>query len=113
VLQSSGRPGVEDFATVYAGAGAYIDNPVGAADDIELVLDNEERVAGVFESVKRIQESIGVRGMKAGGGLVQDIDNAKEIRVQLGCEPDGSEVADRFARATSSILTAHTHRNRA
>ena len=42
----AGRAAVEDLAAVLAGGRADVDDPVGVADHVELVLDDEERVAG-------------------------------------------------------------------
>ena len=42
-----------DFAAVLAGGGADVDDPVGVADHVDLVLDDEQRIAGGLEPVQR------------------------------------------------------------
>jgi hypothetical protein len=42
-------------AAAVAALGAEVDDPVGALDDIEVVLDDDERVAGVGEAVEDLQ----------------------------------------------------------
>src|SRR5688572_7390402 len=69
-MQAVGRTAVEDLATVLAGRGTDIDNPVGAADDIELVLDDEQRVALRLQAIERREQRFGVCRMQTGRRLV-------------------------------------------
>ncbi len=55
-----------------AGVGADLDDVVGVFDDVELVLDDEERVAGVGEAMEDAEEDFDVGEVEAGGGLVED-----------------------------------------
>ena len=87
------RPGVEDFAALFARARTDVDDPVGAAHDVELVLDDKERVAGALERIERAEEGLGVGRMQAGGGLVEDVDDSEEIGVQLGGEAEALQLA--------------------
>ena len=48
-----------------AGGGADVDDPVGAADHVELVLDDEQRVARRLQPVERREQRLGV-GRDAG-----------------------------------------------
>ena len=76
-------------------AGAYIDDPVGVADDIQLVLDHEEGIAGGFQAVEGAQESFRVGGMEAGGGFVEHVDDAEEIGAHLRGQPQALQFAGR------------------
>ena len=57
------RAAVEDLATLFAGGGAYVDDPVGTANDVEVVFDYEERVAGGLQLVEGREECFGVGGV--------------------------------------------------
>ena len=51
-----------------AGAGPDVDDPVGVADHVQLVLDDEQRVAGRLQPVERAQQRLGVGGMQPADG---------------------------------------------
>ena len=91
--QACGRTGVENLSALLTGAGTDVDDPVGAADDIELVLDDEEGVTGALEIIERVEQRLGVGGMQAGGRLVEHVDDAEEIGVQLGGKAQTLELA--------------------
>ena len=60
VAEPGGRTAVEDLAAVFAGSGADVDDPVGAADDIELMLDDEKRIARRLRSASRARSRASV-----------------------------------------------------
>ena len=84
--EAFGRAGVEDGSSFFSGAGAHIDDPVGAAHDFDFVLDDEDGVAGGLEAIERIEQGLGVGGVESGGGLVENVDDSEEIGVELGGE---------------------------
>ena len=45
LFEPADRSAVQDAATALAGARADVDDPVGAAHDVHVVLDHEQRVA--------------------------------------------------------------------
>src|SRR5690606_33610316 len=47
----------DDFSATITGLGAEIHDPVGQLDDIEIVLDEHERVSGINEAVEHLRES--------------------------------------------------------
>ena len=47
-----GRAFDDEGTAALTGFGAQVEQPVGRADDIEVVLDDEERVPGIDEAVK-------------------------------------------------------------
>ena len=71
-----GRAGGDDFAALVAAFGAHIDQPVGGLDDVEIVLDDEKRGAGFEEFAKGGEQFCDVVEMEAGGGLVENIEDA-------------------------------------
>ena len=81
-----------------AGAGTDIDDPVGMANDVELVLDDEQRIAGRLQPVERAQQRLGVGRMQTRGRLVQHIDDAEQIGADLRREPQPLQFARRQRR---------------
>ena len=61
----------DEAATVFATLGPQVENPVRVADDIEIVLDNDDRVPEVGEAVKDFEELSNVVEVKPRGGLVE------------------------------------------
>ncbi|OPZ52197.1 MAG: hypothetical protein BWY91_02414 [bacterium ADurb.BinA028] len=64
-----------------------VDDPVGATDDVQIVLDDKERVARSLEAIERGQQSFGVGWVHPGRRLIQDIDDAEQVGADLGCQP--------------------------
>ena len=58
---SSGVPGDDDLAAAGAALRAEVDDPVGRLDHVEVVLDDEHRVAGVDEVVQHLEQLAGCR----------------------------------------------------
>src|SRR3954452_22078756 len=72
-----GRRALEDDpATVAAGARAKVDDPVGVRPDPLVVLDEDDRLAGVGEPVEQAEQLLDVGEVEAAGGLVEDVDAA-------------------------------------
>ena len=87
------RAGGKELAAELAGAGAEVEQVVGGADDVGVVLDDEDGVAEVAELVEDADELGGVAGVEADGGLVEDIERAD----QAGAERCGELDALGFA----------------
>src|SRR5437762_9297294 len=66
----------DDPAAVVAGAGAEVDDPVGVRHDRLVVLDDDDRLAGVDESVEQAEQLLDVGEVQAGRRLVEDVDAA-------------------------------------
>ena len=88
---SATRSGVPS-ATIAPAAGAalraQVDDPVGRLDDVQVVLDDDDRVARVHEPVEHLEELLDVREVEPGGRLVEDVDRLaggapRELRGQL------------------------------
>src|SRR5580765_5989363 len=67
------RPGRHDLTTRFAAIGSKVDEIVGRLDDIEVVLDHDQRVPRFDELAKRRQELRDVVKVQAGGRLVEDV----------------------------------------
>src|SRR5580698_2728350 len=68
-----GRAGRDDLAALVATLGTEIDEPVGRLDHVEIMLDDDERRAGVEKFAKRSQKFGDVVEVQAGGRLVEDV----------------------------------------
>ena len=66
----------DDAATAFAAFGAEVEDVVGVADDVEVVLDDDDGVAEVGEAVEDFEELADVVEVEAGGGLVEEIEGA-------------------------------------
>ena len=83
VLEPVDRARVEHVAALLARARADVDDPVGSADDVEVVLDDEQRVARALERVEHLEQRRGVGRVQSRRRLVEDVDDAEETRPQL------------------------------
>jgi hypothetical protein len=63
--------GDDDLAAGVAAFGAEVDDPVGGADDVEVVLDHHQRMAGSEQLAQRAHQLGHIIEMQAGGGLVE------------------------------------------
>ncbi len=80
----------DDVAASIATFGAEVDDPVGGFDDVEIVLDDDERASAVDELAEGGEELGDVVEVEAGGGLVEDVENA----AGLGGHGGGVDGAD-------------------
>src|SRR5262249_21442786 len=68
-----GRPLGHDVAPVLSTFGAEIDHPIGCLHHVEMVLDDEDRIARVDETVEHREELLDVVEVEAGRRLVEDV----------------------------------------
>ena len=79
------RAGGDDLAALIAAFRAEVDQPIGGLDDVEIVLDDDERRAG-FEKFAESGEELGdVVEVETGGRLVENVEDffifgAREMR---------------------------------
>ncbi len=85
--------GGEQTAAELAGAGTEVEEVVGGADDVGVVLDDEDGVAEVAELFHDADELGGVAGVQADGGLVEHVERADETRAERGGELDALRFA--------------------
>src|SRR6266436_8582104 len=71
-----GRALEDDPAAVVAGAGAEVDDPVGVRHDRLVMLDDDDRLAGVNEPVEQTEQPLDVGKVEACSRLVEDVDAA-------------------------------------
>ena len=70
--EGEGRAVEDEFSAVVASVGAEIENPVSGFNDLKVVFDNDEAVAGIDEALEGFEEDADVFEVEAGGGLVED-----------------------------------------
>ena len=81
--QAVGRAAVEDAPAFFAGVGSDVDDPVGAPHRRQVVLDDEDRVAGALEVVERGEQRAAVLRVQSRGRLVEHVDDAEQVRADL------------------------------
>ena len=87
-----------DLAAVHAGARPHVDEPVGAAHHLLVVLDDDDRVADVAQPLERADQARVVALMEADRRLVEDVQDADELRADLRREPKPLRLAARQRR---------------
>src|SRR5271170_3311813 len=71
-----GRALRNDAAALFAAFGAQINDPVGLFDDVEIMLDDQDRIAKRDEAIEHVEKFFYVVKMQAGGGLVENVKRA-------------------------------------
>ena len=71
------RAGTHDIATRIAAFGTQIDQPIRRSNDIEVVLDDEQRMTSSDQSTKRTEQLFNVIEVQPGGRLVEDKQRAE------------------------------------
>jgi len=61
-----------NLAAFIAGFGSEIDNPVGAFNHFEIVLDHNQRMPGVDQSLEQLQQNRDIIEMQSGGWFVEN-----------------------------------------
>ena len=75
------------MAAVLAGARAHVDEPVGRAHHLLVVLDDEHGVAQVAQALERPDQLRVVALVQPDRGLVEDVEDADELRADLRRQP--------------------------
>src|SRR5262245_412993 len=83
-----GRTRGDQFAAAIPRAGSQIDNVLGAADRVFIVLDDEQGVALGPQALERAEQDAVVARMQADGRFVEDVADAAQVGAQLRREPD-------------------------
>ena len=85
----------DDVAAMDAGGGADVDDVVGLADGVLVVLDDDDGVADVAQVLERAEQALVVALVEADGGLVEHVEHAGEAGADLRGEPDALALAAR------------------
>ena len=68
------RASRDDFTTRVAPFGPEIDHVIGGLHHIQMMLDQDNRVAGIDEPIQRFEQPFDVRKVQARCRLVEDVD---------------------------------------
>src|SRR6476660_3728928 len=78
----------DDFAAVNSRAWPEIDDVIGPPHRFFIVLDDHERVSFFAQRGERFEKTQVVARMQADGRLVENVENAAQIRAELRRQPD-------------------------
>src|SRR5258708_6070107 len=67
-----GRSVRDDVTAFLTGFRPEVDYPIGTFDNVEVVLDNQHRMAGIDEPLKSFQQDADVVKVQAGGRFVEE-----------------------------------------
>lgn len=81
------------LAPVAATFRTQVDDPIGVAHHIHVVLDDDHRISAVHQLVYYVEQLGGIRLVHAGGGLVHDVDTP--LLVELAGQLDALALASR------------------
>src|SRR5205823_720295 len=104
------RPLHDYFAPVTASARSQIDEVVGRADRLLVMLHDQHRVADVAQLLERREQPRIIALVQADRGLVQDIEHPHQAAADLGGEPDALRLAPRKrvrGTAEGEVVQAH------
>ena len=68
----------DHLAAPVAALRSKVNHPIGNFDHVQIVLDDEDRAAGVDEAAESEQQLADVIEMQAGGRLVKNVENARQ-----------------------------------
>ena len=83
----------DDVAAVHAGAGADVDDIVGLADRVLVMLDDDDRIAEIAQVHERLQQALVVALVQADRGLVEHVEHADQTGADLRSQADALRLA--------------------
>src|SRR3954466_4718095 len=90
------RPGGDDGSAARAAFRAEIDDPVRRLDHVEVVLDDEHRVAAIDETMEHVEQDADVLEVEARRRLVEDVEGTARVALrELGRELDALSLTAR------------------
>ena len=88
-----GRARGDDVATVWAATGSHVDEVVGGGEQVQVVVDDDDRGPGVKQPVEHADQRGHVERVQAGGRLVEDVQRAALAAAQPGGDPQPLRLA--------------------
>lgn len=70
------RTGDDEFPAAFAGVGSEVDHPVGALDNVEIVLDHNDAVAGIDDALKDLEQHADIFEVQSSRRLVEEKEGA-------------------------------------
>src|SRR6266478_7671885 len=87
-LDFGGRSGGDQLASMTTGAGAEINDIVGAPDGFFIMLDHEDGISEIAQILQRGEKTAVVAVMQGAGRVVEDVEDAAQLGTDLRCEAD-------------------------
>ena len=104
------RAGGHDLPAVLARARADIDQVIGGADQLQVVLDHQHRVAQVAQPAQDVDQALRVARVQPDGRLVQHVQHARQPRAEQRRQPQALGLAGREGgRGALERQVAHPH----
>ena len=96
----------DDAPTACAAFGAQVDDPVGLGDHVEVVLDHDDRVAGIDEPVQHAHQLLDVGHVQTDRRFIEHVERALGARaVRRPVRRDAAAVARALRRRASSVTS--------
>ncbi len=92
------RAAGDQLAAVLAGAWPDVDDPVGGADGVLVVLDDQHRVAEVAQAPDGCKQAAVIARVQPNAWLVEDVEHAHQPRADLGRQANALGLATRERR---------------
>ena len=73
---SLGVPFEHDCTALAAAFRTHVDDPIGVFDDVQIMLDDDHRVACIHQTIDDFQQVTDIRHVQARGRLVHHVDAA-------------------------------------
>src|SRR5690242_20473584 len=70
------RPGGDELPSRRAAVRPQVNDPVGSLNDVEVMLHNNHRVSGVYQTLEQRQQPRRVGRIESGGWLVEQVEGA-------------------------------------
>src|SRR5262249_6445067 len=87
------RPLGDDLPPADSRAGAEIDDVVGGADRVFIVLDDDDCISLIAKLNETGQQLVVVAGMQADRRFVEDVDDSDEAAADLACQSNALGLA--------------------
>jgi len=85
----------DHFATMLACTWPHVDDEVGGANGIFIMLDNDHGIAQITQFSQGRKQAVVITLMQSDGGLIEHIHHAGEARTDLAGQPDALAFAAR------------------
>src|SRR5260370_41821365 len=70
------RAACDDAAAMRAAFGPEVDDEIGALNNVEVVLNDNDRIAEAYQALKHVEQFVHIGKVKAGGGFVKNVNRS-------------------------------------
>ena len=88
----------DDFSAILPGARTKVENAVGGAHDVGIVLHHQNRVSQVAQVVQNLDKPVRIAAVQANGGLVKHVQRADQTRAERSRQLNALRFAARKRR---------------